>query len=1097
MSCDSFDPNRQMFPANESHTYKNINLKNETSFCFEDDETIKQVNIQTGSKSQKNQNYPIVEIQSLEPYSFQQDEQKIDINQLSPEVTGMKISEVFQVNKQDKVIQKQQDQKCSLYISKKESTNSPSLNYLSMIQVQKCDTRDIKVEVLDCSDQHKQQRRKGIQSMKNNKNNGAILSLFMLTRVKPKILNYIQQFTSFGRTRCLNKNISSIINDPIDYEFSNYKLLNHRIFSILMFDQIIKLFQIMENLFFDLLSFIPLFNPENKLRICINLIIACYSSFYLYITSLHIFFNADFGSYEELFHQIAIAAWISEMLLSMNTFCYHHGQFITDRKQIFRIYIKEYFFFEFLPLIFEGRQSENIFYNVLLHLPLLLKLQGISIIMNKIEFFVLQHIKYPQYIQFLKLVFQILLLTHFMACSYYAFGQFEKYILEEKNAWFLNGVNGDKSEWWQLYFEAQYWAFLTMSSSFSMSVNTQYEQIFTSFWMLISCILYAFLVNMIGDILREVNSQSESFKRNLNILNRYMKRKKVKIELQREMNIHLKKNYEHFSKKSLEEEKEALNQLGNEMKQKLIIESNKKFLCQFPFFQQKLSTQSLNLLYTHLEEETYIKGEYLTLRDQHNDDPFLYLIVKGEITLMYDKFNSEEQNIKNEQDENKNVYIDKDDKEKINLKQFQKSSIFNLKERTQKQIKRLGVGKCIGEFEFFTNLKQNYIAKCSKKSIVVKIVRSQLIQILKQNDQDYEKFKLSQDLLAFKNDLSQIQDLNCFFCQSDKHLYQDCHFVHFSKINPFIIPKSNKSVNQERQKFERKKKSLKWTVKKRNEESKLEQTEDNMSTLRYISEFQEQINNESEDQNNSEKNIEQVPHVSKNMIFSKASDCYSLTYNIQEDQQQNEIIIQNSSHITPTRLRSKSKMCSFKEETREEQQQHIESPSYSSQMKEYAEKQNNCSVFTSPLIEEQKQMKEGQEETHKRHQKKSKLKNIPEMNESTFNNNYKKHQTLKQIHLDQQNQYASIDLISNKNQIVDQNNYNGKFNDKQIFATWNESLAYWLFDKYKDYTIYFPSYNHKEIIKKNMIQKKNVFNKKKKIIVQKSKVSQMATLNQQ
>ncbi|KAL4434874.1 hypothetical protein ABPG74_021213 [Tetrahymena malaccensis] len=1089
MSCDSFDPNRQMFPVNETHTYKNINLKNETSFCFDDEETIKQINC---TKEFKNCTYPTVEIKNVEPYSFQQ-EQKMDINELSPEIIGTKISEAYQVNNQDKVIQKIYDQKCSLYISKKESTNSPSQNYLSLVQDQKQETKDLKVEVQSPCDQLKQSRRKGIQQVKDNKNNGAILSLFMLTRVKPKIINYIQQYTSFGRTKFLNKNISSIINDTIDYEFSKYKLINHRLFSILMLDQVIKLFKIMENLFFDLLSFIPLLNPENKLRICINLIIACYSSFYLYITSLHIFFNAEFGIYEQLFHQIAIAAWITEMLLSMNTFCYHHGQFITDRKQIFRIYIKEYFFFEFLPLIFEGRQSENIYYNVLLHLPLLLKLQGISIIMNKIEFFILQHIKYPQYIQFLKLVFQIILLTHLMACSYYAFGQFETYFLDEKNAWFHNSVNGDKNEWWQLYFEAQYWAFLTMSSSFSMSVNTQYEQIFTSFWMLISCILYAFLINMIGDILREVNSQSESFKKNLNVLNRYMKRKKVKIELQREMNVHLKKNYEHFNKKSLDEEKEALNQLGNEMKQKLIIESNKKFLCQFPFFQYKLSTQSLNLLYTNLEEETYMKGEYLNLREQHSNDPFLYLIVKGEVTLMYDKFSCDEQDELKETDENKNIFIDKDDKEKINLKQFQKSSMFNQKERTQKQIKRLGVGKCVGEYEFFTNLKQDYIAKCTKKSIVVKIVRSQLIQILKQNDQDYEKFKLSQDLLTFKNDLSQIQDLNCFFCQSDKHLYENCHFVHFSKINPFIIPKSNKSVNQDRSPFERKKKSLKWTIKKRNEESKLEQTEDGMSTLRYISEFQEAIINESEEQINSEKNNEQIPYVSKNMIFSKTPDCYSLTYNVQEEQQQNEIIIQNSSYLTPTQLRSKQKMNSYKEELREDQL-HSESPTYPHQLQEYAEKQH----FTNPLIEEHKQIKEQEEMVKKRQKRKSKLKNINEMNESTFsNNNYKKHQTIKQINIEQQNPQTSIDLNSNKNQVADQQT---KFvNEKQIFATftWNESLAYWLFDKYKDYTIYFPRHNHKEIIKKNMISKKNILNKKKKIIVQKSKVSQMATLNQQ
>ncbi|KAL4483301.1 hypothetical protein ABPG72_007943 [Tetrahymena utriculariae] len=219
MSCDSFDPKRQMFPVNQSHTYKNINLKNETSFYLDEDETIKQINV---TKDFQNQTYPAVEIKNAEPYSIQQ-EQQVDITELNPEVLGTKIGDAQQTNNQDKIIQNLYDQKCSLYISKKESTNSPSQNYPSLIQVQKLDTKDIKVEVLSSCDQHKQSRRKGLQTLKDNKNNGAILSLFMLTRVKPKILNYIQQYTSFGRTKCLNKNISNIINDSIDYEFSNYK----------------------------------------------------------------------------------------------------------------------------------------------------------------------------------------------------------------------------------------------------------------------------------------------------------------------------------------------------------------------------------------------------------------------------------------------------------------------------------------------------------------------------------------------------------------------------------------------------------------------------------------------------------------------------------------------------------------------------------------------------------------------------------------------------------------------------------------------------------------------------------------------------------
>lgn len=54
-----------------------------------------------------------------------------------------------------------------------------------------------------------------------------------------------------------------------------------------------------------------------------------------------------------------------------------------------KIYLKEYLFFEILPLIFEGRNSENIYLNVILHLPLLLKIKGMMINLEKIEFYII------------------------------------------------------------------------------------------------------------------------------------------------------------------------------------------------------------------------------------------------------------------------------------------------------------------------------------------------------------------------------------------------------------------------------------------------------------------------------------------------------------------------------------------------------------------------------------------------------------------------------------------------------------------------------------------------------------------------------------
>lgn len=77
------------------------------------------------------------------------------------------------------------------------------------------------------------------------------------------------------------------------------------------------------------------------------------------------------------------------MLMQMNTGKYIKNNFITDRKMLMKFYVKEYFLFEIIPLIFEMFSSEDVFINILLHLPLLLKIKGMAIVLNNLEFYIL------------------------------------------------------------------------------------------------------------------------------------------------------------------------------------------------------------------------------------------------------------------------------------------------------------------------------------------------------------------------------------------------------------------------------------------------------------------------------------------------------------------------------------------------------------------------------------------------------------------------------------------------------------------------------------------------------------------------------------
>lgn len=80
---------------------------------------------------------------------------------------------------------------------------------------------------------------------------------------------------------------------------------------------------------------IPLFDPESKMKIILNSIIVSYNLFYMVLITLILIFEAHPGNeLEHIFHYIAMASWITEMVVEMNTACYHNNHFITDRKVI-------------------------------------------------------------------------------------------------------------------------------------------------------------------------------------------------------------------------------------------------------------------------------------------------------------------------------------------------------------------------------------------------------------------------------------------------------------------------------------------------------------------------------------------------------------------------------------------------------------------------------------------------------------------------------------------------------------------------------------------------------------------------------------------
>ncbi|KAL4480986.1 hypothetical protein ABPG72_014454 [Tetrahymena utriculariae] len=625
-----------------------------------------------------------------------------------------------------------------------------------------------------------------------------IQSEYILLKIKPFLLSFLAKFTFLARQRFIKDQSRTLIGDLSDkFTYSHKKNLLSQILNLfLLFLQ--NLERLIIIIFFQN---IPLFNPENKYRILVNALIVCYNCFYLFIISLTLFFKAQIQDYQHLFHYIAIAAWIFEMVLQMNTSTYHEGDFITDRKTLFRIYVKEYFFFEVLPLVFEGKTSSNPTINILLHLPLLLKLKGMSIILSKLEFLILQHLHTPYVMQICKQLLSILLLVHLMACSYATLAFFERNILLNQENWIdLGNIQNASYCWWTTYIEAQLWAFYTLSSSYSSSVFSKYEYLFTSFWMLISYVVFAYNIIALGKIFQDINSAKENYEKDLNLLNRYMKRKKIDLylnqfilkiqinnyffqinrELQRAINSHIVKQYDQEVSTQFEAEKDALKKLSPHMRNKLIIESNKRIISQFSIF-NNLSQQTQYKLYQIMEEECYSEGQNVQIFDKNTQECFIYLIFSGKIEILQ-QLDGNQQNLSGQNCQAK--YLNLQDKD---------STI----QKCEKFVCYLKEGHLLGEYEFFSNISFPYIIRCQQKTVLVKISNLKFQQIIQQNQADLQKVMELKQKIAFNKEIELLKS-QCLICEEIDHHFMCCPQTHLFKSVYFVATKSNISKPQER-----------------------------------------------------------------------------------------------------------------------------------------------------------------------------------------------------------------------------------------------------------------------------------------------------------
>ncbi|KAL4495876.1 hypothetical protein ABPG73_010944 [Tetrahymena malaccensis] len=267
------------------------------------------------------------------------------------------------------------------------------------------------------------------------------------------------------------------------------------------------------------------------------------------------------------------------------------------------------------------------------------------------------------------------------------------------------------------------------------------------------------------------------------------------------INISLEYFYSQNTSKLHQQSEEILDKLSLDLKVSLAKEFNKKILNKIEILNKNFSNNALDLMCFASLEEFYLPNQII-YSDNHNTEPSLIYVISGQVEVVY--LDQMEENIPAQ-------YINSQIKE----------------------------GQICGQIEFFTGIFQQRYFRSTEYSQVLRISNKDLIDIIKRDQKDFEKFCQIRDNILMYEQYSSLQ-LTCEICNYATHQVVNCPMIHLQKY--FLTSKIGieqkqqqiRSYHDRRLKFKRKRKL----------------TENNVMHGQFVQEhFQKQLshsNNESE-----------------------------------------------------------------------------------------------------------------------------------------------------------------------------------------------------------------------------------------------------------